>query len=399
MSRMFARGAQGAAPLPVHDLTSGAALPQQPFVATVPGAEAPMVPLDLPAALRGQARERVARRQLRDVLGGSDAGLDARPARLGPAGERWQRMLVVEAAARATWAQTASAAGALCHAILPDYLALPAAPDLWVIDAQGPCVRVRLGTQDGFSAEPDLALALLQEALTGHPPRAVLRSGAVAPGIDVWLAAQAIPVCLEAADLAAHAVAPPVRFSNGETTLDLARDPGAELAEMRRTLRALRLPVALAALGIAAWIGALVLETRDLRAQGLAYRRNAEAILREVMIPSGPILDIRSQVSQMIERARSAGDGAEAEARPLDVLRRAGLVLGAHETTVTRVSYQPGAGLVIDLQMADFAALDALVGDLREAGTGVQVAQSVTREGEGIEAVLAMSVTRKGAGR
>jgi general secretion pathway protein L len=117
------------------------------------------------------------------------------------------------------------------------------------------------------------------------------------------------------------------------------------------------------------------------------------------MIPTGPILDIRTQVTQRLERARTARSDGDGEARPLDVLRRAGAVLADHEGTITRVSYQPGAGLVIDLQLADFAALDALVGALRTTGVESRVAQSVTREGAGIEAVLAMAVTQNGGRR
>src|SRR6056297_2519329 len=95
-----------AAPLPLYDLSTGGALPVQPFVAVVPGEAVPLIPLDLPGALRGTARERVARRQLRDAYGGGEAGLDARPARLGETPETWQRMLVAEAGARADWARS-----------------------------------------------------------------------------------------------------------------------------------------------------------------------------------------------------------------------------------------------------------------------------------------------------
>ena len=50
-------------------------------------------------------------------------------------------------------------------------------------------------------------------------------------------------------------------------------------------------------------------------------------------------------------------------------------------------------------QISDFAALDAFVSDLRNAGTEARVAQSVTRENTGVEAVLAMAVTQDGANR
>ena len=388
-----------AAPVPLHDLSRGGALPAQPFVAVVPGEAVPLIPLDLPGALKGAARERVARRQLRDAYGGAEAGLDARPARLGETPDAWQRMLVAEAVTRAEWAKAVAPAGALCRAILPDYLALPAAPGLWVIEADAARIRARLGLEDGFAAEPDLALALFQEAVETAPPRAILWQGGLPPEIAAWLGARGLPVCHEVAALAGHGVEPPRSFAHGELALDLARDPGAERAEMHRNLRRLRLPVALAVLGFAGWIGAILMDMAALRDQSLAYRQNAERILRDVMIPTGPILDIRTQVGQVIDRARGAETEAETEARPLDVLRQAGAVLGDHDLTVTRVSYQPGAGLVMDLKIADFAALDALVTALRAAGTEARVAQSVTREDAGVEAVLAMAVTQGGRRR
>ncbi|WP_294606254.1 type II secretion system protein GspL [uncultured Roseovarius sp.] len=384
----------GATPFKIHDLTSNGDFPGEPFVALVPGTAAPLVRLALPQALKGQARERVAMRQLRDAYGGSDDGLDLRPARLGRAGDGWQQVLVTDADERRGWARAVAPAGALCQAVLPDYLALPAAPNLWVIEARGAQVRARLGPEDGFSGEADLALALLKEAALTEPPRAVLRLGDGAPAIDAFLATKDWALCHNVQELADHDIAPPQTFGQGEPGLDLARDPGAERAEMRRTLNRLRLPVGLAVLGLLAWSVATVIETRDLRDQSLAYRKNAERILRDVMIPTGPILDIRAQVSQRIDRARTARSEGDAEARPLDMLRRAGAVLADHDGTITRVSYQPGAGLVIDLQLEDFAALDALVAALRTAGVEPRVAQSVTREGAGIEAVLAMAVTQ-----
>jgi len=384
------------ASLVVHDLDREVAFPAVGFVASVPGTEAPLVPLELPATLTGQARDRVARRQLRDAYGGSDSGIDARPASLGDAADRWRAMLVVDRQARRDWAHKVASAGPLCQAILPDYLTLPASRDLWVIDVFGQVIRARLGLDDGFTAEPDLALALLQGALTKVPPRAVLRHGPLSPDLDAWLAAQSLAVCLDPAGLSVHGVTPPERFAHGELSLDLGRDPDAERAAMRRTLRGLSLPIAMGLTGCLGWVTAALLEVTELRTQALTYRQNSERILREVVIPTGPILDIRAQVSQVIDRARSASTETETEARPLDVLRRAGEVLQAHETTITRISYQPGAGLVIDLQIADFAALDALVAALRTVGTEPHLAQSVTRDGGGVEAVLAMAVRQKG---
>jgi len=122
-------------------------------------------------------------------------------------------------------------------------------------------------------------------------------------------------------------------------------------------------------------------------------------MLRAGLVPAGPVLDIRAQAGDALERARTEAEAAGTQSRPLDVLRAAGAVMAAHEPRVTRASFQPGLGLVIDLEIADFAALDALVGDLAAAGTEARVARSVAREGRGVEAVLALAATRAEAGR
>ena len=383
--------------LAIHPVESGAPLPDGPFVATVPGSAAPLLPLDLPPGLRGVARERVARRQLFDA--GCGAGLDLRPARLGRGHDAWVRMLVCDGAQRAEWAGQVAGAGKRCRAVLPDYLALPAAKGLWVIDAwDAGAIRARLGLEDGFAAEPDLALALLQEAVREAPPAAILRLGASCAPLDAWLATLDVPVCA-APEALPEGVAPPVRLGHGELGLDLARDPEALRAALRGNLRRIAAALVLALGGFGFWAASVQIETDRLRDQDLTYRRNAEALLRAGLVPSGPVLDIRAQVGAALGRARTQADDARDQARPLDVLRAAGEVLAAHGSRITRVSFQPGLGLVIDLEIGDFAALEALVTDLTAAGTGARVAQSVAREGRGVEAVLALAVDRGGQGQ
>ncbi|MFB9148694.1 hypothetical protein [Roseovarius ramblicola] len=392
------RSAPAASSLAIHAIGEAAPLPDGAFVATVPGEDAPLLPLDLPPGLKGIARERVARRQLRDA--GCAAGLDTRPARLGPGREAWARMLVCDGTRRVDWAARVAEAGRRCRAVLPDYLALPAAPDLWVIEtgAAG-MVRARIGVRDGFSAEPDLARALLEEAAGTAPPGAILRRGAPDAPLDDWLVTLDVPVCDGDDALAAEGIAPPVRFAHGELALDLARDPEAQRAAMRTGLRRIAAALVLALGGFGFWAASVQIETDRLRDLDRSYRANTEDMLRAGLVPSGPVLDIRAQAGAALARARAEAEAARTRSRPLDVLRAAGEVLAKHEPRVTRASFQPGLGLVIDLEIGDFAALDALVGDLAAAGTEARVARSVAREGRGVEAVLALAATRAEAGQ
>jgi len=392
------RSAPAASALAIHEVGSGAAMPERAFVATVPGAEVPLLPLELPPGLKGVTRERVARRQLHDAGGG--AGLDARPARLGPAREAWARMLVCDGALRADWAARVAPAGRRCRAVLPDYLALPAAPGLWVIEAdEDAMVRVRMGVEDGFAAETELARALLDEAARAAAPAAILRRGAPSAPLDEWLATLGVPVCDGDDALAAEGIVPPVRFGYGELALDLARDPEALRAALRGSLRRIAAALVLALAGFGLWVASVQIETDRLRDLDRRYRANTEEMLRAGLVPTGPVLDIRAQAEGALTRARAEAEAARTQSRPLDVLRAAGEVMVAHAPRITRASFQPGLGLVIDLEIGDFAALDALVNDLDAAGTEARVARSVAREGRGVEAVLALATTRAEAGQ
>ena len=208
-----------------------------------------------------------------------------------------------------------------------------------------------------------------------------------------------VPVCDGDAALGAAGIAPPTRFAHGELALDLARDPEALRDALRTGLRRIAAALVLALGGFGFWAASVQVETDRLRALDRGYRTNAEEMLRAGLVPSGPVLDIRAQAEAALDRARARAEAARTQSRPLDVLRAAGEVLTAHAPRVTRASFQPGLGLVIDLEIGDFAALDALMSDLVAAGAEARVARSVAREGRGVEAVLALATTRTEPGQ
>lgn len=379
------RAAAEAAKLPLYYLGAGGRPPAGSYVALVPGAMAPVLSLDLPSGLKGATRLRVARRQMADLFGRNDLDFEMRPVVLGAGKNPWRRALAVAPGDRQKWLQDVTPA---CRVVLPDYLALPHAPDVWSIDCSEDKIRARLGVDDGFTAEPALALALLKSALSDAAPKAVLLTGAPDPDIARLLQEHKLEVANDPAKYGAKI------FANGELALDLARDPDAEKQDMRRALRPFLLPAVMAVLALAFWTGAMLRETGELRAQALAHRQSAERILRETMIPTGPILDMRAQVSRLVDKRRAAAEQAAMQARPVDVFRGAGNVLAASDAQVLAVSYQLGSGLVIDLKVKDFAALDQVVAALRAAGIELSVAQSTARENEGVEASLALASNR-----
>ena len=276
-----------AAPPATWRLGEGAP-PAGAFIALVPGADAPLIALSLPATLKGVAREDVARRQAQDRLG---AGLELRPARLTGADD-WTRVAVAERAAVLRWRAALGAAAARCRGLVPDYLALPAAPGLWSVEMRPDGVTARLGPGDGFSAEPALAVQMLTLALsearaTGTLPGAVLLTGAVAPALEALL--DGLTLVRAASDLPAAIT--PLVLGHGEESVDFARDPRADAAGIETRLRRLMWPAGLVLLGALGWAGAQGLALRADRAAAGAVQAETLAAVRRDLLPSGPILD------------------------------------------------------------------------------------------------------------
>ncbi len=388
-------GRKGAAvtPLALWPVEGSAPPPPGPFVALLPGAEVPMLPLDLPAGLRGRERLRVARRQVADRLGAEAERLELHPAAL-PAGEpAWRQVILADRLRLAEWRARVAASGSLCRALLPDYLALPAIADGWTLDWDGANgLRARLGPGEGFAAEPALAVAMLEAALAtepGPPARAVW-CGTPEPGVAALLAARGI---------ASQTVATMSgTFAAGEMSLDLAQDSAGAAEALRRALAPWQLPVALALAALLLWSAGVMVETRALRAQARAEVTAAEQIARRALLPAGPILDLRAQIARAVAEAEAVVETGQGAA-PLEVLHAAGGVLDARAAKVRTLNLRPGAGLVVDLDLADFAALDALVADLRDAGLAVRVAQSGSGAAGGVQATLVFATAPVGQGR
>lgn len=352
-----------------------------------------MLPLDLPPGLGGRERLRVARRQVADRLGAEAARLEIHPAALPPGAAAWRHVMIADRARLAEWRARTAAAGPLCHALLPDYLALPALPDGWTLDWDGATgLRARLGPGEGFTTEPVLAPAMLEAALAAGPgpPACAVWCGVAEPGVAALLAARGIPVRGKA-DL-------PAPFAAGELALDLSQDTAGAAEALRRALAPWRLPAALALTALALWSTGMLVETRALRAEARAHAVAAEEIARRALLPSGPILDLRAQIARAVAEAAPPGE-TDALPAPLDVLHAAGEVLDVGTAEVRTLNLRPGAGLVVDLDLADFAALDALVAELRGAGLGVRVAQSGSGTAEGVLATLVFATTPVGQGR
>lgn len=338
--------------------------PSGPVVALVPGEAAALMPVALPAALRGQARVAVARRQLADRLGAAAAGLELRPAALGVPADGFGAMLAVEAAALAGWRAAAAAAGRRVRALLPDYLALPAAPSVWVLAVRGARVCARLGPADGFAAEAGLAAAQLAEARRRAPaPRAVLvLDGPLPRPVAEALAGLALltdPAALAGAEA-------PRALAHGEAALDLRAGADAAVDRLARRLAGWAWPLGLALTGAAAWAAAVAVDTARLRAQSAAIEAEVLAVAQARLLPPGPVVDLPLQV----ERALTARRAALGRAGALAVLRPAAVALAGQGLVPDRMAWAADV-LTLELTVPGFAALDAAAAALAAEGLAV----------------------------
>lgn len=379
----------------------GAPPPPGRFVAVVPGEAAPLIPLALPPGLKGPARASVARRQALDRLGPAAGRLELRPAPLGTGPDGWSALLAADPADLSRWRAGLAAAGGRPVALLPDYLALPAAPGVWVLAvdaaAGGPTrILARLGPADGFAAEAALAAAMLTQARgRGPTPRAVLVAGD-APLPHEVAGALAGLTLVQAPDRLPPGLQAPVALAAGETALDLRRDPAETARALAATLRALVVPALLALAGVLGWAAAIHRESAGLLARAAAVDAATLEVVRRDLLPEGPILDIRRQVEREIAARRAAAlDGVEAKGA-LALIRAAAEGLAATGIPPTSLTLSPDGRLAADLVLPDFATLDRTVAALGGAGLAVEVLRSAGTGAGRVGAALVLHLAGAG---
>lgn len=378
--------------LPVVRFSNGEGIPATgSFIALVEGQLAPLLPLDLPDGLKGQARERVALRQVSDAIGVGFGATELRPFAIKGGPAVWQRAIVSAADQVQDWRDLVKGAGARCAAILPDYLALPVTKQVWTLHFEDTKTTARLGLLDGFTADPVLARVLLEKAFETDPPQAVLCLGTADDALNDWLLSLDLPVFSEIDALVAKGFAPPQVFGNGELGFDLARDPRAAFESLSQTLKAWRLPLVLAALGLGLWSASMMLQTAALESEARAIRTRTVADVRSHFVPTGPVLDIRAQVTQVLAARQAQNVQVGAELAPLDLLKSASAVIVEQPGRLVSSSFQPQGGVTVDVQMPDFATLDQLVAALERAGLAVTTLNAGTAEDGGVAAALALA--------
>lgn len=359
-------------------------------VVLAPGTEVPLLAVDLPKTLRGGSREQVAWRQLQDLYGLSADDIEMRPYVGAGKADSWTRVLVVDAALIARWREKT---GQACRAILPDYLALPAASDLWVISATEDILQVRLGTQDGFSGDVDMVRLMLGRALSGgdiSAPKAVLHLGPKPPWLTDLMGD--IPVVDQPDALQKLGVETPKVLAHGELATDLRTDPRAIREHLRRRILPWRWPVLSGMLAVGVWAATQIIDIRDLDQATDTTRAEIETIVRDQFVPTGPILDIRVQVSRALAAQQASITAGSGQVSPLVLLGQVADVAVGLAATPDQITYSQTDGLTMDVRLADFAAVDRLVAALENSGIAAEVRDArVGGDSAGVQVDLRLS--------
>ncbi|WP_172299506.1 type II secretion system protein GspL [Pseudoruegeria sp. HB172150] len=346
--------------------------PTTPHVALAPGADLPLLPVDLPDGIKGRARDRAGCRKLAEQLALPPDRVELHPFRQPQ--RPWSRAIAADPAQLSEWRH---ALGRGAHALLPDYLALPCANGVWTVEVTGDTVRARLGPEDGFTAEPELAALLLERAISS-PPQAVLRLGAPHEAIDSALRATRVPLHASAETLAqtGHRL---LRWPDATRGCNLR----APLARRRTLHRNWAPPAAVAGLALATWLTGVAFETRDLQYRDATARHDTEAMLRAHVLPTGPILDIRAQVDAALAKSPHSPP-----ADPFHLFQRAAQDLAT--ATVRSVEYSADTGLIATVETGGFAELEALARSLRGRMFAVEIRDPTTSD-NGVSASLTLT--------
>lgn len=342
-------------------------------IVLVPGVDVPILALDLPKGLRGSAREKVSQRLLQDQLGLGPDQIEFRPFDLGVGRSDWCNVIAANAADVADWRQKA---GKKCRAILPDYLALPAAPDIWSLSFENDLLRVRIGLEDGFSCEAEMAELQLKEMLGAGAPKAVLRLTKLPDAISKFVSGIGVPILETPQEAKGHKLTIPRVLANGEERFDLLKDPRAERDRIRRQALPWVWSLAFGLVAASLWAAALWLEAGKLQEVAQSNRAEALAITRDIFVQTGPILDIRTQTAQALAGLQLRANDQRQKTSPMDLFSKAIQVLDRSAATINDMGFNGQTGLVASVKLRDFGALDDLVLSLEEQGIDASIARS-----------------------
>ncbi len=337
-------------------------------VGIVPGADVAVLELDLPTGLRGQNREQVATRQLRDKIGIDPQTVEIWPLIESGQADKWTHVMVADSDAVAQWRETA---GQKCLAVLPDYFTLPTTQDVWTLapgeGAQN--LAVRLGPFDGFGSGIELAIVLLRQALNESKslPQKFLLLGAPIPQINDIAAEFDIEIVSDPHKIQARVL------EHGELGFDLRRNPQLARARLRKKLLPWGWPLLFAAASAGIWAATQMIVINRIESDVKQLTQHTTAMVKEHFVQTGPILDARVQVTRELENARENANAQGQKSDSLDLFARAAAVITSEGAVTELVGYTPADGLSLAVSVVDFAAAERLAEQMRAEGMNVTI--------------------------
>ncbi|MFZ7091510.1 type II secretion system protein GspL [Primorskyibacter sp. 2E233] len=353
-------------------------------VVLVPGGAVPLIALDLPERLRGQAREQVARRRLADRLGLRPEQIAMRPfvpsSNQGKA-DAWDRVLTADKG----WLDSLRALPG--RAVLPDYLSLPTTEGLWTVQAieEGghPQWMVRFGPQDGLTAQPALALAAMRRALAKDgAPKALFAPAGLPDGLGDMAQSHDLALVQNLDEIKRLGLSAPVVLGHGELACDLRKNPMAARARLASRVLPWRWTALAAVLAAALWASVQVVGLQRAQSQTRSITQATTALVQQNFTGGGPVLDARLQVSRALAQMQSASAGSTTATDPLDLIHRVAEVLKGARATPDMLEYRAEEGLRLIARLPDFAAADKLAAALRADGLAVDLRDSRSEEDE-----------------
>ncbi|MFT5796431.1 MAG: general secretion pathway protein L [Candidatus Azotimanducaceae bacterium] len=378
----------------VH-LDDHGATPTKDQIALVSGADVPILELDLPSGLQGQAREQVARRQLLDRIGLDQQDIEMRPFETEQS-DRWSRVFVTDSAKLVDWRKGRAIK---TRAVLPDFLALTTAPDLWTVGRHGTSCVVRLGPYDGFSAPSPVAMMMLSRRLRSDiaRPKAILFVGDLDPSLNLIADEFDVPVVKAVDDLAALNIEKPSILGHGEIAMNLLRNPQLARARLQRRVLLWRWPALFGLIAAGLWGASEVIQTNRIEGQSRAVQIETLALVKTHFVPNGPILDVRSQVGRELTALRSAMGSDAPQLAMLDLFAQASSVLMSSGAAIETVISLNADTVTLVLRVDNFAAADSIAKDLTEAGLNAEIMESLVSEAaEGVRTEILLSGPQRG---
>ena len=364
----------------------------QRAVMLVPGEHAIMLDYEMPARVRRGAADRIAFHAVQDLVGEDmvDIHLVRLPREPGAAPGKG-RAIVTSRACMEAWRDRAREAGAGLAGILPDYLALPWSHGSWTVVVEAGRLLVRSDRLDGFAAEASLGGAILERRLNDAPsPPERIRlladegtAGDTLAAVFAWLGETNVTVEREAAPAAIPA------FRHGEIDANLIAGPFSESLGLMQAMARWRMPAGLAAAAALAWAldNGLALHREQVEIEALD--RRIEKIFRTDLMPTGPIVDLRTQAARSLEALRAQSTPARDAGGFLALLAAVGEALAAGSRQVSRLSYGEGT-LTAEVTLADYRALESLGADLAGRKLTMDMLSSSASGEEGVKATLAI---------